>query len=146
MFSTPERHIEVERTGAVWLSKASINGTERRLLFRTVSLSMVHDTSARLPISSIPLLREKYIIFKKGSSSSRWFILIPCGFNHSCRANYSSSRLLTLGDFLEPQHILRRDDGVSAQFFFSSNRDAHVWRVAALLHFHVQRRRKLLRE
>lgn len=71
-------------------------------------------------------------------SSSRWFTLIPFGINYSHRANYSS-RLLTLCDLLEPQHILRRDDGVSAQFFFSSNRDAHVWRVAALLHFHVQR-------
>lgn len=49
----------------------------------------------------------------------------PMRFNYSYRVNYSS-RLLTLGDLLEPQHILRRDDGVSAQFFFSSNRDAHV--------------------
>lgn len=52
--------MEVGRTGAVWLSKTNINRTERRLLLRTVSLSKVHDASARLPISSITLEREKY--------------------------------------------------------------------------------------
>lgn len=46
-------------------------------------------------------------------------------FNHSSGANYSRG-LLTLGDLLEPQHVLRGDDGVPAQFFLSSNRDAHV--------------------
>lgn len=137
-FSAPKRHRSRENWGCLALRD------ERRLLFWTVSLSVVHDTSARLLISSIRVCREKYLKFQKGSSSRR-FTLIPRGFKHSYRSNYSS-RLLTLGDLLEPQHILRRDDGLSAQFFFSSNRDAHVWRVAALLHFHVQRGGKLLRE
>lgn len=109
-----------------WNQAATLSMVPLFLAFSRQPIKTVHSTHG-----AWSMLRY---IYKKKKHWWCWWQQQICRDNPSRHRN----RSLTLGDLLQTKHIFWRYYGISAQFFFGSNRDPHVWRVAAVLHFHVQ--------